>query len=68
MNPAFGFLVLLITGVIWLLTRPLWNGFGGWLYNRTDKITETLKEEHEVSKDIKGDNKDERNSECEKEN
>ena len=68
MYPALGFLILLVSAVVWLISRPLWSKLGGWVYNQTEEITETLKEEHEVSRGVKGEDKDERNAECKKEN
>lgn len=59
MNPAFGILVLLATGGLWLLSRPLWKPFGNWIYDRTDKINNTLKEKDEVANGEKGEDQDE---------
>jgi len=58
MNPAFWLLVLLIAFVVWVLSRPLWKPFGGWLYNRTEKINETINAEEKVDNGEKGEEKE----------
>ena len=66
MNPVLIILVLLITVLLWAITRPLWKPFGEWLYYRVDSIDKTLNEEHEIVMDIKGEDNNERTRNNEK--
>lgn len=68
MNLVFWILIFAIAVLIWVVTRPLWKPFGEWLYYRIEEIDETLKDEHEIVLDVKGEDDDERSGSDKEEN